>query len=48
MLPDRLEALGVRGPEIGRLQREGAITVGGRRVTIEEASVPAEGSVLPS
>ncbi|MFD4571124.1 ribonuclease Z [Streptomyces sp. NPDC058417] len=34
MLPERLAALGVRGPDVGRLQREGA--VGG--VTLDEVS----------
>lgn len=29
MLPERLAALGVRGPDIGRLRREGAIWAGG-------------------
>jgi ribonuclease Z len=43
MLPDRLEALGVWGPDIGRLQREGAISVNGRRVTVEEVSTPRPG-----
>jgi ribonuclease Z len=38
MIPERLEALGVRGPDVGRLQREGAIDVGGRRVTMAETS----------
>jgi ribonuclease Z len=39
MLPDRLHEAGVVGATIGRLQREGAITVGGARVTIEQVSV---------
>lgn len=38
MLPDELEARGIRGPEIGRLQREGHLDVDGRRVTLEEVS----------
>jgi ribonuclease Z len=39
MLPERLAAAGVAGPDIGRLQREGALTVaGGKRVTVEEMS----------
>jgi ribonuclease Z len=38
MLPDRLEDLGVDGPEVGRLHREGSVTVEGRRVALEEAS----------
>lgn len=43
MLPERLEALGVRGPDVGRLQRDGALDVDGRRVTLEEVSEPRPG-----
>ena len=43
MLPDRLAALGVTGPDIGRLSREGTVTVGGRRVSLDEVSVPRAG-----
>jgi ribonuclease Z len=43
MLPERLTELGVHGPQIGRLQREGAVEVGGRRVTLDEVSVPRPG-----
>jgi ribonuclease Z len=46
MLPDRLEALGVRGPDIGRLQAESAVEVRGRRVRLEEASEPRPGQVF--
>lgn len=39
MLPERLAAAGVAGPDIGRLQREGALSLaGGRYVTLEEMS----------
>ncbi|WP_060950643.1 ribonuclease Z [Streptomyces hygroscopicus] len=38
MLPERLAALGVRGPEIGRLQRERVLEREGRTVTLEEVS----------
>jgi ribonuclease Z len=38
MLPERLEQAGVRGPDVGRLAREGTITVGGRSVSLEEMS----------
>ena len=39
MLPERLAAAGVAGPDIGRLQREGVLDVpGGGRVTLEEMS----------
>jgi ribonuclease Z len=43
MLPDRLAAAGLSGPEIGRLAREGVLDVGGRRVTVEEVSVVRAG-----
>lgn len=43
MLPDRLAAAGVHGADIGRLQRDGAITVGGRTVTLDEVSEPRPG-----
>jgi ribonuclease Z len=43
MLPERLTELGVHGPQIGRLQREGAVEAGGRRVTLDEVSVPRPG-----
>lgn len=39
MLPDRLAAAGVAGPDIGRLQREGSLPLpGGGRVTLEDMS----------
>ena len=38
MLPDKLAALGVSGPDIGRLQRDGRLAAGGRTVTVEQAS----------
>ncbi|WAP55963.1 ribonuclease Z [Streptomyces sp. S465] len=38
MLPERLAALGIRGPEIGRLQRERVLEREGRTVAIEEVS----------
>jgi ribonuclease Z len=43
MLPDRLAAAGVAGPDVARLQREGSLAVGGRRVTLEEVSEPRPG-----
>lgn len=46
MLPDRLAALGVTGPDVGRLQREGRITVAGRDVDLEQVSEPRRGQVF--
>jgi ribonuclease Z len=42
-LPDKLAEHGVRGPDVGRLQREGSLVVNGRRVTLEEVSEPRRG-----
>ncbi|MDT3395655.1 ribonuclease Z [Streptomyces sp. B1866] len=38
MVPGRLAARGIRGPAVGRLQREGVLETDGRRVTLEEVS----------
>jgi ribonuclease Z len=43
MLPDRLAAAGVVGPDVSRLVREGALAVGGRTVRVEDVSVPRRG-----
>ena len=55
MLVDRLAALGITGPDIGRLQREGRLTLGGlgglggsggsdgQVVTVEQVSEPRQG-----
>ena len=43
MLPGRLAALGVAGPDIGRLQHEGRLEAGGRVVTVEQVSEPRPG-----
>lgn len=45
-LPEKLEAAGVRGPQVGELARKGRITVGDRTVTLEEVSVERQGSVF--
>jgi len=38
MLPEALAALGVHGPTVGRLQREGWVSVNGRTVAVEDVS----------
>src|SRR6185295_12834633 len=39
MLPDRLDEVGITGPDVGRLQREGSlVTADGRVVTLEAMS----------
>ena len=46
MVPERLAAAGVAGPDVGRLQREGELRVGGRRVTVEEVSEHRPGQAV--
>jgi ribonuclease Z len=47
MLPDRLEAAGITGPDIGRLQRAGSlVTADGREVTLEAMSEPRPGQIF--
>jgi ribonuclease Z len=43
MLPDKLAALGITGPEVGRLKEQGRLTVGPREVTVEQVSQPRPG-----
>ncbi|HWG14908.1 MAG TPA: ribonuclease Z [Streptosporangiaceae bacterium] len=43
MRPDRLAALGISGPDVGRLARDGSLEAGGRRVTLDEVSEPRSG-----
>jgi ribonuclease Z len=47
MLPDRLESVGITGPDVGRLQREGSLVLpDGRVVTLEAMSEPRRGQVF--
>jgi ribonuclease Z len=47
MLPERLEAAGIAGPDVGRLQQEGSLrTADGRVVNLEEMSEPRRGQVF--
>jgi ribonuclease Z len=43
MLPDRLAARGIAGPDVGRLQRQGRLITGGQLVTLEQVSEPRPG-----
>ncbi len=43
MLPGKLAALGIAGPDVGRLLHEGSLAVGGRVVTLEQVSEPRPG-----
>lgn len=43
MLPEKLEALGIRGRAIGELQRQGHAVVDGRTVTLADVSSPKKG-----
>ena len=38
MLPDKLAAYGVTGPDVGRLQRAGSLDLGGRTVHVDDVS----------
>jgi ribonuclease Z len=42
--PSRLDEAGIRGPAIGRLQQEGHLDVGGRRVELEEMGERVRGA----
>lgn len=46
MLPEKLEAAGIRGPAIGKLQREGSLMVGDRLVHVDDFSLPRVGQVF--
>jgi ribonuclease Z len=46
MVPERLAALGVRGPAIGRLQAAGRIDVAGRSVSLDEVTEPRRGQAF--
>ncbi len=43
MLPEKLEALGIRGPAVGQLYRNGSLEIEGRTVRLEEVSVRKPG-----
>jgi ribonuclease Z len=43
MLPGELARHGIAGPDVGRLQREGVLVVGGRTVRLEEVSAHRPG-----
>src|SRR5438477_371599 len=43
MLPERLEAAGVRGPAVGALMRQGTISIEGRTIALDEMSEPKPG-----
>jgi ribonuclease Z len=43
LLPGRLDALGLRGEAVGRLQHDGELEVDGRRVSLDDVSVPRPG-----
>jgi ribonuclease Z len=43
MLPDKLAAWGITGPDVGRLQRQGRLAAGDRVVTLEQVSEPRPG-----
>jgi len=46
LLPDRLAALGITGPDVGRLHRNGGLDVSGRWVSLDVVSEPRPGQVF--
>jgi ribonuclease Z len=46
LLPEKLEHARVRGPDIGKLRREGQIKIDERVVQLDEVSIPRPGSVF--
>lgn len=46
MLPDRLAAHGVCGPDIGRVQRDGTVEVDGAVVRLDQVSAPKPGQAF--
>jgi ribonuclease Z len=46
MLPERLEALGIHGPDRAELKRSGTLRRGGRTVHLDEVSVPRPGRTV--
>jgi ribonuclease Z len=46
LLPDRLAALGVKGPAIGQLKARGSIELDGRTVDVVEVSIPRPGQSM--
>jgi ribonuclease Z len=43
MLPAKLAAMGISGPDVGRLQRQGSLLVGDQVVPIDQVSEPRQG-----
>ncbi|HEX3749517.1 MAG TPA: ribonuclease Z [Streptosporangiaceae bacterium] len=43
MRPDRLAALGISGPDVGRLARDGSLELAGQRVSLDQVSEPRPG-----
>jgi ribonuclease Z len=43
MLPDKLAAAGIQGPDVGLLHRQGRLEAGGATVNLEDVSVPRPG-----
>ena len=46
LVPQRLADAGLAGPIVGQLQRDGAVEVDGRRVTVDEMSEPYAGQTF--
>ncbi|HZS04275.1 MAG TPA: ribonuclease Z [Blastocatellia bacterium] len=46
MLPEKLEALGIRGPAVGTLKRSGRLEIDGQVITADQVSVPRAGQSM--
>jgi ribonuclease Z len=46
MLADKLEELGVRGPSVGKLKREGSLILDGKPIALESVSVEKKGQSM--
>ena len=46
MLPERCEALGVRGRAIGELQKKGVVEIDGKKIVVDDVSLPKPGQAV--
>lgn len=45
-MKEKLDELGIRGPLVGELERAGEVTVGGRRITLDDVTVAKRGAAF--
>jgi len=46
LLPEKLKELGIYGKDVGRLKKEGAIEINGKKISIEECSIEKKGQSM--